>query len=553
MQIRVLICCCFSAVLFPFCSQNGSETKKEKSVVVAISQHPYTFNPIVAKNDVARDISSLVYPGLFYREYNVKNNTAAFKPQIASWSEPFGSYVMIRIKPDAKWTDDIPVNARDILYSYQLYASDELGTIWRPLLNGLKTAEDGKIDVANAITIDDDSTVTFHFTDEASVNYLVFTVPILPKHQMDALPFVQLKSRIPVKAPTIAGPFLVAGLNDQEIVLSRNDLSILPQPAKLDKIICRLLKDKKSTIEALKAGEIDVATNLTAADVAEIKDANGSMEAVAFPPRRYHVIGWNNIDPEIYRSTGGEKLKGHRLFGSTDVRRALTYAINRDEILKEVGGEQVVRAFGPISPMFTAEYHDTLHQPPFNPNEARLLLLRESWQDLTRSGTIEKYNKPFSFALKVSADDVRGIKIAEMVKKQLKDVSIDVIVESVDPKKFPEIIKEKDFDAFVGAVDVPGTLSLERYWGMNLQESDLNFVSYRNKRVADIIDSVRIIENAKHRTALWKEFQDIIQEKQPYTFLFWESQYAVKSKRLKGIAFTPDGFFSHAWDWNITD
>ncbi|MFA6470169.1 MAG: ABC transporter substrate-binding protein [Bacteroidota bacterium] len=534
------------------CSKPDEEVKKEKVIVVAIPQHPHTFNPVMAKNQTAKEISTLVYPGLYFQEFNMKKNAAEFVPQVASWSEAFGSYVMVRIKPDAKWSDDIPVSAKDIIYSYQLYANEQLGTVWRPMLKGLKTDAAGNIDIAEAIQMDDDSTVTFNFVNDSSVNYAVFTVPILPKHQMDALPLTQLKASIPVKAPTLAGPFLVAGLNDKEIVLKSNELSIIPGPARVDKIVFRVLPNKKATVDAFTAGQIDVVSGLTSAEIAQISEVREDVDVVVFPPMRYHVIGWNNIDPEIYRSSNGEKLKANRMFGPQKLRRAMTLALNRDEILTKVVGNDVLRAFGPVSPMFKAEYHDTLHQLYCDPLESKQILARDTWQDLVKSGTVEKFNKPFAFDLKVSAADERGKQIAEMVKTQLKEISVDVTVVPVDSKLFPQMLKEKDFDAFIGSVDIPQDLSLQRYWGMDLQQNDMNFVSFRNRRVDEILDSASFA-NASERIRLWKEFQDILQEQQPYTFLYWESNYAVKSKRVSGMNLTPNGFMSRPWEWSVKE
>ena len=535
------------------CSKPAEEVKKEKIIVVAIPQHPHTFNPVIAKNQTAKEISMLVYPGLYFQEYNVKKNVVEYKPQVASWSEPFGSYVMVRIKPDSKWSDDIPVSAKDIIYSYQLYANEQLGTVWRPMLNGLKTDAAGNIDIAQAIEMDDDSTVTFNFVNDSSVNYAVFTVPILPKHQMDALPLMQLKASIPVKAPTLAGPFLVAGLNEQEIVLKSNELSIIPGPARADKIIFRVLPNKKATVDAFKAGQIDVVTDLNSAEVAQITEVREDVDVVVFPPMRYHVIGWNSIDPDLYKSSNGEKIKANRMFGPTKLRRAMTLALNREEVLTSVVGKDVVRAFGPVSPMFKAEYHDTLHQLYCDPAESKLILARDTWQDLVKSGTVEKFNKPFAFDLKVAADDEQGKQIAEMVKKQLKEIGVEVTVLSVDPKLFPQMLKEKDFDAFIGGIDIPQDLSLQQYWGMNMQRDDLNYVSFRNKRVQEILDSSSVVTDSADRSRIWKEFQDILQEQQPYTFLYWESRYAVKSKRVSGINITPNGFMSRPWEWSVQE
>lgn len=550
LRCSILVGC---SLLIISCTKTEAPPKKETSVVIAVPRHPHTFNPVVAKTPEAMMLASLVYPGLYHKEFDPRTNAARFTPHLASWSEAFGSFVMVRIKPGAVWSDDIPVNAKDILYSYGLYANDQLNTAWRPLLNGLKTGPDGAIDLAAAIQMDDDSTLTFNFVSDSAVNYDIFTVPIVPRHQLDALPAVQLKAGIPMKTPTIAGPFLVAGLNEKEFILKPNPASTIPGPAGVDKLIFRVVQGKRALIDAFKAAQVDVAGGLSMTEVAEITAAREDVEVVTFPPLRYHVIGWNNIDPAVYQESGGEKLKANRMFGTPQIRRAMTLALDREKILTAVIGKDVVKAFGPVSPMFTDAYHDTLHQLYCDPAESRAVLARDLWQDLTRSGTVEKFNRPFAFGLKVAADDVIGTKIAEMVKQQLKEISIDVTIVPVDPQQFPAMIAAKDFDAFIGAVDVTQTLDLAGDWSMDLSRAPGNTVSFRNKRVSEIVDSLRLSVPPQESVRMVKEFQDIVQAEQPYTFLFWESRYAVRSSRVTGIVFTPEGFMSRPWEWKVTE
>lgn len=547
--LAALIC----SIILISCSKTEEPAKKETAVVIPVARHPHTFNPVIAKTPEAMMVSALVYPGFYHKEFDPKKNTTVYAPQLASWSEAFGSYVMVRIKPGAMWSDDIPVNAKDVLYSYRLYADEQLNTAWRPLLNGLKTGPDGAIDLDAAIQMDDDSTLTFNFVSDSAVNFDIFTVPIMPRHQMDALPAVQLKASIPVKTPTIAGPFLVAGLTDQEFVLKANPASTIPGPSGVDKLVFRVVQGRRALIDAFKAAQVDVAADLSMPEVAEITAVREDAEVVTFPPLRYYVIGWNNIDGAVFRESGGQKVKANRMFGPTHIRRAMTLALDRGKILTTVVGKDVVKAFGPVSPMFTEAYHDTLHQLYCDPAESKTILAKDLWQDLSKSGTVEKFNRPFAFELKVRADDEQSKQIAELVKSQLKEVSVDVTVVPVDPKEFPSMLAAKDFDAFIGAVDVPQTLDLTAMWGMDLERSPGNVVSFRNKRVAEIMDSTRSALPPQEKVRLWKEFQDIVQEQQPYTFLFWESRYAVRSQRVNGVVFSPDGFMSHPWKWTVTE
>ena len=47
-----------------------------------------------------------------------------------------------------------------------------------------------------------------------------------------------------------------------------------------------------------------------------------------------------------------------------------------------------------------------------------------------------------------------------------------------------------------------------------------NAISYKNSRVDEILETIRREFDAKKRVEMYKEFQQILHEEQPYTFLF---------------------------------
>ena len=85
--------------------------------------------------------------------------------------------------------------------------------------------------------------------------------------------------------------------------------------------------------------------------------AEGNLSVLNNAGREYDYIGWNNIDPELFSS---EKTSPNKFFGSSNVRKALTMAINRKEILDEYLLDQGKLASSPVSPIFKSAYNEVI-------------------------------------------------------------------------------------------------------------------------------------------------------------------------------------------------
>ena len=101
-----------------------------------------------------------------------------------------------------------------------------------------------------------------------------------------------------------------------------------------EQLIFKVVPDYTSRINQLEKKEIDLMEKVKTEDVKSFEQ-NKSIIIKSTTGREYDYIGWNNIDAEVYQKE--KRFEPNKLFGSPEIRKALTCAINRKALLLFAG------------------------------------------------------------------------------------------------------------------------------------------------------------------------------------------------------------------------
>jgi peptide/nickel transport system substrate-binding protein len=74
-----------------------------------------------------------------------------------------------------------------------------------------------------------------------------------------------------------------------------------------------------------------------------------------------------------------------------------------------------------------------------------------------------------------------------------------------------------------------------------------NAISYKNSRVDAILESYRREFDPQKRIEMYKEFQQILNDEQPYTFLYIGKRVSVVQRRFAGVQVYPAGLRPTEW------
>lgn len=539
----------------------GCGTKKEgppdspqrPAVVVAIEGDVDSFNPLFAEDITAGEINDLLFPALVSSNFNLDSGELTYAPLLArSWEYANQDRdIVFHLLPNARWMDGKPVTARDVETSFEFYGDPDVASVRQASVDKLKRTG-GKLDIRRSIEVRDDSTVLFHFAGAYAGQLFDAGLPILPAHVLERHPRKDLRTDPVNKSPTGFGPFsLVKWTPLQEIVLGSNPESVVPCPAKLSQLIFRVIPDYRTRLAQLESGEVDLVSGLRPEDADRVARDHQEIQIISTPGRDYDFLGWNNVDTGPPAGSSGTTIKPHRLFGSRNVRRALTMAINREELVHAYLGAHGQVSFGGISPLFKWAYNDSLKPLPFDPRQSRALLAQDGWNDSDGDGILDKNNVRFSFVLKVPAGSQLRTVVASAVQQQLRQVKIDMRIEQVERATFWQEVTARKYDAWLAGFSVPLQMQLDDLWGSDFEKHPFNLTGMRNARIDKILAKAGTLKAETEGAALWKKFQLIVHEEQPCTFLYWINNIVAVNKRIRGTRIGVLGTTHHAWEWHI--
>lgn len=236
-----------------------------------------------------------------------------------------------------------------------------------------------------------------------------------------------------------------------------------------------------------------------------------SINRLDYVARSYSYIGWNEAKP---------------FFSSAKVRKALTMAIDRRRIIQENLnglGIEINGTFYRYSPAY-----DTSIAPwPFNPQQARRLLQEEGWYDSDGDGIIDKLvngkRMPFRFSLTYFVKNPTTKSVSEYVSTALKEVGIECQLNGVDIADLSASFDDKAFEAVClgWALGNPPEDPRQLWHSSGAKEKgSSNAIGFANSEIDKIIDQLDYEYDLDKRIALYHEFDKIIHEEQPYTFLY---------------------------------
>ena len=537
------------------CGNQRDAGVQRSSVIIAVEGDIDSFNPLFAEEVSAGEINDLLFPGLVGSDFDASRGELIYTPLLArSWEyQNRNRDIVFHLRTGAKWSDGQPITARDVQLSYELYGDPEVASIRQAAIEGLRLTN-GKIDITKSVEVLNDSTVVFHFEQPYPGQLFDAGLPIIPAHVFEIVARKDLRTHPINKNPIVSGPFVLERWTPlQEVVLASNENCSVPHPAKVSKLVFRVLPDYRSRVSQLLSGEVDIVGGLRMEDADLVMKQSPSVEIISTHGRDYDFLGWNNIDPKVFEDSDGKTIKPHPMFGKARVRRALTMAINREEIVTAYLGKHGQQAIGGVSPLFKWAYNSTMKPLPYDKQQALTLLENEGWKDTDGNGILDRQGQEFAFTLRVpSGNQLRSV-VATVVQQQLRDVKIDMEVEQVERGTFWENMMGRKYDAWFAGFSVPLQMQLDDLWGSDLEKYPFNLTGFRNKRIDEILAAARKLTNESEGAPLWKEFQAIIHEEQPCTFLFWINNIVGVSKRVGGTSIGVLGITHKAWEWSLQE
>ena len=546
MNIKTINLLILSLISLLIIACDSKQTLPDNRIVVGISADVQSFNSLFAFSYEESAIAEILYPSLLDFRWNDKKGELDPYPMIAKswqWAEDSLS-VRFFLKDDIFWSDGNKLTAYDVVFSYDVFSDPEVQSRLYGIFDQLFTESGGHIDVEKTFKVISPYEFEIHFPENSVPDLVKIVVPVIPEHIFKDISRDQLASHESNFNPVSSGAFKFKKWDkNQTIILEADSNSFLFTSGQTAELVFKIVPDYTSRILQLKKGDIDLLELVKVEDMDELK-AEKKLEVVNLIGREYDYVGWNNVDLN-------ETSKPHKLFGSSNVRKALSMAINRKEILDEYLLEQGELAASPVSPIFKSAFNYKVKPYEFSPDEAKKLLSLEGWKDEDKNGILEKGKEEFKFKMYYPVGNPLREYVAVVIKNNLKSIGIEITTEKMELGAFINNVYERKLDSWMAGWGVPIPLDLKPYWYSDPNVAVLNFQSYSNSEVDKILDQLETKLSSERKNELIKELQKIIHQDEPVTFLYWTPNIIVYNTRIKNLRITPYGVLVHCWEWTL--
>lgn len=515
---------CVTLVVVPASAQKVAKPRIGGTVVIAGASDLQSMNSLVNSDAWTNEFirSAMFVPLIRFRP------DLSYAPALAeSWRMIGDTVVIFRLRRDVRWHDGALTNAYDVAFTFDrvkdeatAFPNTEFFEKWQ-----------------SALVVD---SFTVRFRIKPHVEPLIgwAMTPIMPRHLLDSIPAARMRQAAFNKHPVGNGPFRFVSEKSNDRWVFEANLAFpraLGGRPRLDRLIWRVIPDNNAQAAAITTGEVDIANAIRAEQVKQLTKRS-DMRAILRPSLRYAIITWNAKRAPL---------------GDARVRRALTMALNRQQMITVLRGGYAQIATSPVPPSHWA-YDKTLPPLAYDPAAAKQLLAAAGYVDRDRDGMVESSaGKPFEIELKVAANNPFNRDLGEMVRANLAAIGVKA---AVRPTDFPVIIQDisspnRNFDGAFLQFSSDFRLGLTDAFHSKAIDGPFQSASYSNAEVDRLLDRASAATDRAEAARIWKRVQRILRDEQPWTFLWWSPDMIVARDRVKGAEMDVRGALLNVQQW----
>lgn len=450
---------------------------------------PLNFDPRFATDAASVRINALIYDRLV--EFD---DRAMPIPGIADWTLVSPTHYRFTLRqPRPTFHDGGGLTAADVRASYASVLDPATSSPHRGAFLGIE-----RIEAPNADTVD---------------FYLAKIDPVFPSRlTLGILPEKLLRSGHPFSSrPIGSGGFEFVDRPDE----SRLRLTRLRDSQRFEFITV-----KDSTVRALKLlrGELSMTQNDLQPELVTYLEKQGNVTVQTAPGTNFTYLGLNLHDP---------------LLQDLRIREAIAYAIDRNAIIDHLWGGAARPATALLPPEHWAGSAN-VRSYQHDPQRARELLMQAGYSA----------DKPLRLSYKTSSDPFR-IRVATIIQYQLREVGIDIEIESYDWATFYGDIKTGRFQMFSLSWVGIKSPDIFRYvfHSESMPPQGANRGRFIDAKADELIEAAEAGVSLDAQARGYGQLQEYLGLELPYIPLWFEDHVFVAREGFIGYTIAADGNF----------
>lgn len=478
-------------------------------------------NPMLDWNNSAdRDVNRLLFSGLIRFDSH-----GLPQPDLAeSWgTSPDGTLYNFTIRSNAVWHDGQPVSSDDVIFTIEMIKSSgslfpqDIKDLWSQI--EVKQFPDGK---------------TFQFKlPEPFAPFLDYvTFGVLPKHLLETVPADQLSNAEFNLQPVGSGPYkfdrlLTSGGQISGVVLNVNQDYYLPAPF-IEQVVFRYYPNSAAAFDAYQQGEVLGVSQITN-DVLQQALAEPTLSVYTSRLPQMGLVFLNLNNPSV------------AFLQSDKVRRALMFAINRNNIVSHILQGQAIVADGPILPGSWA-YYDEMEKFPYDPDAAAALLKEDGYVVPAGGGEVRaKDGQPLTFTM-AHPDDSIHTQIAQAIQADWALIGVKIDLQPVPyDSLINDFLSTRNYQAALADLNTARTPDPDPYlfWHQSEATGGQNYSQWDNRTASEFLETARTAADFDSRARLYRNFQVVFAKDMPSLPLYYPVYSYGVDTQVQGVQVAP--------------
>ena len=497
MKTRLLIALAIALVITACGGEKKNGASGDKNtLVIAFDGSPTNLDPRVGTDTYSGRIWDMASSGL------VKlTQSGDFTADVAEkWETPDDKTIVFHLNPNAKFQDGHPITSKDFKFTFDSLMSPNF-----------QSAKKSGYSAVASFEAPDDHTLIVKLSEPNAGIFDNFPQVLVPQGA---------DTSVFSKTPLLAGAYRVTEFKtDERITMKAFDGWVGGKPI-IPNVVVRIIPDATTRVLELRRGTINFEMNSVPYDQVDQFKKDANFKVVSSHGGAYQYICFNLKDP---------------ILAKKEVRQAIAYAIDRNRIIRDL-----LHGYGVVADTMFPPGHwaraDNLPSYPYDPNKAKQMLDAAGYK---QNGTAPRFKLNFR-----TSTDAEANQQAEMIQQMLKEVGIDMQIQSSEFGTFMEDIKNGRFQMF--SLRRAGISDPDFYYTIfhskSLAPNGQNRGYYVNPKVDQWIEQGRATFDRAKRKAIYTQIQQTLADELPYISLYHRDNVAIMRSNVEGFEMYPNGF-----------
>ncbi|MBR0365533.1 MAG: hypothetical protein IJH94_01870 [Clostridia bacterium] len=440
-----------------------------------------TYNPLTTASVTMQSICGFVFEPLFELDSQLYHMNVLAQEYSVS---PDGRMLTVTLRPDVLWHDGTQFTAADVVYT----------------VNYIKrggTRYDGYMDAVSGAQALSNNVFAAYFSRPVPDPARLFTFPIIKNGSANYAEYT----------PVGTGPFFF----DASGNLIANEVYYGGR-AILNRINIRILPDNEKFLSLFDASAIDLATS-------------DMLNMSSYMPKSNANV-WDFISNELVFIGFNER---RAVFAEPAARRAVSYLIDRDEIVSKVYFTRAAAVYYAVNPSSWMTF-DTNKKHIADATGAREQLAGGGWT-LNSSGVYTRVQNnrliSFNVRLLVNSDSPERVRIAELTAEAMKNAGMLVTIEKCPSEQFAARITAGNYDLFIGETNLKTNSDVSA-----IAATGSNSFGYSSADVDAKLAQLSVVTLNDDVKLVTRELHEILFNDAPYAPICFLKKSLVTSARL---------------------